>query len=403
MKDWVQKRVAELIDGLSAGVSVRSVSDATSGPAVLKTSAISKGRFDSNEAKPILPADLPRARQSVLADSMIVSRMNTPELVGEVGYSPKTHRNLYLPDRLWSARARRGSGTDMRWVTYYFASEPGARLLRGLATGTSGSMKNIPKARILNLEISTPPPAEQRAIANSLFAADQLISALERLIVKKQAMKTGMMQQLLTGRKRLPGFSDSWDVIRISQIGELVTGSTPATSNKANFGTYLPFITPAEVHGQLRTSRAVRLLSPEGAARSRVLPRGSTLITCIGTIGKTALTSEPVATNQQITAIVPKSTFDDAFVFYLLTYARERLAGAASQQVLPILNKSRLGELTINVPNKEEQKQIATVLVDLDADISRLQARLVKVRDIKQGMMQQLLTGRTRLPAEVTS
>ena len=120
-----------------------------------------------------------------------------------MGYVNETRLDLFLPDRLWLARSKRGASTDMRWLTYYFASEPGARQLRGLATGTSGSMKNIPKDRIFALEIDVPNEFEQRSIASALATVDELIESLQRAIAKKQAIKQGMMQQLLTGRIRL--------------------------------------------------------------------------------------------------------------------------------------------------------------------------------------------------------
>jgi hypothetical protein len=200
---WVRTSVGHLIDGLAAGVSVRSTDSGTSRPAVLKTSAIDRGRFVPSEAKTVLASDVGRARCEVVAGSLIISRMNTPLLVGDVGFVDGEHPGLYLPDRLWLARSKRGSDTNMRWLTYYFASEQGARQLRGLATGTSGSMKNIPKDRVLALEIDVPATSEQDAIAAALADADHLIDSTERLIAKRRDIKQGMIQELLTGRTRL--------------------------------------------------------------------------------------------------------------------------------------------------------------------------------------------------------
>lgn len=201
---WTPRKVADLIDGLQAGVSVRSVSGNTSGPAVLKTSCIDRGAFVPTESKSILPIDVSRACCNPLAGSIIISRMNTPILVGDVGYVSDTRLDLYLPDRLWLACARTGTATDMRWLAYYFAFERGARALRGLATGTSGSMKNIPKDRVLSLEINVPSDAEQKAIADALSSIDGELRMLKVRLRKAQEIGTGMMQELLSGRIRLP-------------------------------------------------------------------------------------------------------------------------------------------------------------------------------------------------------
>lgn len=201
---WSQRPLGSLVDGLAAGTSVRST-DGVGEPAVLKTSAIRGGRFDAREVKTILTQDVSRASCAVVADSLIISRMNTPAMVGDVGYVKDAHPGLYLPDRLWLARSRTGSGTSMRWLTAALSHGATAQSVRGLATGTSDSMKNIPKKRMLSLHVLTPPVDEQHAIADVLGDADTEIEALERLLGVTRAIKHGMIQELLTGRTRLVG------------------------------------------------------------------------------------------------------------------------------------------------------------------------------------------------------
>ncbi|MFB8074265.1 restriction endonuclease subunit S [Streptomyces californicus] len=207
---WAPRRMDELVT-LEAGVSVRSSARASSGIAVLKTSAVGNGRFDPSESKPVRASDVGRVRCNPVAGSLIISRMNTPALVGEVGYVEDDYSNLYLPDRLWLARAKPGSGraVNMRWLGYYLSSGPGSRSVRELATGTSGSMKNIPKGRLLALEVPTPPPHEQDRIAEALFDAERDINLLRVRLSKARDIKQGMMQQLLSGRTRLPAKGDA--------------------------------------------------------------------------------------------------------------------------------------------------------------------------------------------------
>ncbi len=201
---WSERPVGSLIDGLAAGTSVRSI-DGVAEPAVLKTSAVRDGKFNPREVKTILAQDVARASCAVVADSVIVSRMNTPAMVGDVGYVEQAHPGLYLPDRLWLARPRPGVGTSMRWLAALLSHGSTAQAVRDLATGTSNSMKNIPKSRLLALHVPTPPSDEQRALAEVLRDADMEIEALERRLEATRAIKQGMMQELFTGCARLVG------------------------------------------------------------------------------------------------------------------------------------------------------------------------------------------------------
>lgn len=415
---WTRRRVSELIDGLAAGVSVRSTTAVSGGLAVLKTSAIDAGLFDPRESKTILPADIPRARCPVAADSMIISRMNTPAMVGDVGYVAEAHNKLYLPDRLWLARSKRGSGTDMRWLTYYFASEPGARELRSLATGTSGSMKNIPKDRVLELEIAVPPEHEQRAIARALVDVDELIAKLESFVAKKQAIKQGMMQQLLTGRTRLPGFADSWSEIRLGDHVDYV--KTVALSRaQLDAKSPLKYLHYGDIHTRSSVlldaaSEDMPRANAKLAARAGLLQRGDVVFADASEdpagVGKSVEITDAPATGvvpglHTIAARFDKSVLADGFKAYLqfIPSFRDQLLRLAAGTKVLATTRSYISSITLTVPDVAEQRAIAEVLLDADREIETLRVRLSKAREIKSGMMQQLLTGRTRLSAEAAS
>jgi type I restriction enzyme, S subunit len=201
--DWVVTCLGRLIGALEAGVSVNSTVEF--GPdAVLKTSAVAGGKFLPEECKTIADRDRKRAKVNPVANSLIISRMNTPALVGEIAYVDSDWPSLFLPDRLWLARPVSDSLTDMRWLSYVLSWPAYSRRLKQLATGTSGSMKNIAKNSLLNLRVPCPSPKEQRAIAAVLADVDDEIETLYAKLSKAHAIKLGMMQQLLTGRTRLP-------------------------------------------------------------------------------------------------------------------------------------------------------------------------------------------------------
>lgn len=205
--DWELRTLGSVVANLEAGVSVNSIEYGrplgSGKPCILKTSAIFGGRFDPEECKLIDQRDLSRARVSPRRDTIIISRMNTPNLVGEVGYVAADFPTLCLPDRLWITRFASGSDICARWLAYIMSSAQIKETIKSLATGTSGTMKNIGKSALLALQLRFPSGAEQKAITTILSDMDAELAALEARRDKTRALKQGMMQELLTGRIRL--------------------------------------------------------------------------------------------------------------------------------------------------------------------------------------------------------
>ncbi|MHB1348947.1 MAG: restriction endonuclease subunit S [Desulfobulbaceae bacterium] len=205
--EWRTETLSNVIIDLAAGVSVNSSDsdeEPSSGfPCVLKTSALSSGTFLPKECKSIAPFDWHRARVNPRRNTVLISRMNTPDLVGEVGYVGEDYPWLFLPDRVWMTCFRANSGVNARWLAYLLSSFRYKRQIKGTATGTSGSMKNISKKAFLSLPIEFPDEKEQTAIAAVLSDMDAEIAALEARRDKTLLLKQGMMQELLTGRIRL--------------------------------------------------------------------------------------------------------------------------------------------------------------------------------------------------------
>lgn len=202
---WTDGVLGDVVAELVAGVSVNSdpTESGAGVPSVVKTSALKGGVFDPSECKPIIQADLPRATTPLRQDTLLISRMNTPDLVGEVGYVDRAYDWLYLPDRVWMTRMRSPEGVCVRWLGYLLSSAPYKRLIGDTATGTSGSMKNIAKSGLLGLPLRFPEVDEQCAIAESLADMDAEIEVVDSRLTKARALKQAMAQALLTGRIRL--------------------------------------------------------------------------------------------------------------------------------------------------------------------------------------------------------
>lgn len=196
-EEWAVKPLSDLLYSLDAGVSVNSGDRPAMGNefGVLKTSAVTNGIFEPQENKVVFDAlEIGRVKEPVQADTIIISRMNTPALVGANAYVETSLKNIFLPDRLWAAKSK--PGTSMRFVALILGSDKCRAALSKLAKGSSGSMKNITKPDVLAFSVMAPSPAEQQHIANCLATLDDLIFAQTQKLDALKTHKKGLMQQL---------------------------------------------------------------------------------------------------------------------------------------------------------------------------------------------------------------
>jgi type I restriction enzyme S subunit len=236
------------------------------------------------------------------------------------------------------------------------------------------------------LQILLPDIATQDRIVATMTDVDQLISTLERLIKKKEAIKQGMMQELLTGRTRLPGFVKTWVEGPLKSFMPLQRGfDLPTTA-------VIPGPYPVVYsNGVVRTHVAAMTKGP-GVVTGRS-----------GTLGKVHYIAEDYWPHNTTLWVTDFSRVDSKFAYYFLIYlGLERFASGSG---VPTLNRNDAHSFDICLPmDKVEQIALAEALCSVDKEIAQLERRLVKARAIKQGMMQQLLTGQIRLPvAEVAT
>ena len=200
MSDWRTGQLADSINALDAGFSVNA-EDRPHGAGeigVLKTSAVSGGRFIPEQNKTVLDVERRLVAEPVCGDSILVSRMNTPALVGESCYVRDPHPTLFLPNRLWQLKPKGTGQASMRWLSYVLQSGAYRRYVEVHATGTSGTMKNLPKSKLLSLPVRYPPEEEQIRIAQILDTLDTAIQETEAIIAKLKAVKQGLLHDLLT-------------------------------------------------------------------------------------------------------------------------------------------------------------------------------------------------------------
>lgn len=163
-----------------------------------------------------------------------------------------------------------------------------------------------------------------------------------------------------------------WRTLKLSQIGKIVTGKTPPTSDPANFGGPIPFVTPSDMAGERSIEFTSRTLSAVGAKKvgSSFVASPAVVVSCIGSdMGKAALVDRPFVSNQQINSVIPYPDFERLFIYYNLSARKDEILGKASGAAQPIMNKSEFGNLELLVPDLATQKEIAKVLAAFDDKI----------------------------------
>ncbi|EJL6718356.1 restriction endonuclease subunit S [Vibrio alginolyticus] len=400
---WNDGRVGDLLSGLESGVSVngedRQLTHGEKG--VLKVSAVSYGVFNENAAKVITDGEeLKRAKTHPKKGQIIISRSNTEELVGASAYVEANFDNLYLPDKLWQTIP--APDADMKWLSYVLASEHSRYTLSNLATGTSGSMKNITKGELLGLKIGIPPLLEQRKIAKILSTWDKAIAATEKLIETSKQQKKALMQQLLTGKKRLvnpetgKAFEGEWEEVKLSHLATITMGSSPKSEAYNEIGEGLPLL---QGNADIKARRsAPRIYTSQITKECSI---GDILLSVRAPVGSVAKSEHKACIGRGIASIKAKKSNSQEYLYQWLLAFEPKWERLSQGSTFEAVNSNDIKTLDILEPNLIEQQKIASVLTAADKDIDVLEAKLSLFKQEKKALMQQLLTGKRRVTVDI--
>ena len=297
---------------------------------------------------------------------------------------------------------RCGRELDGRFAQRVLSSDQAVRAIESASVGTT--MINLNQQTLASLALRIPVNVhEQASIAEALTDADALIDSLEQLLTKKRQIKQGSMQELLTGRRRLPGFRSEWAERRLADLADIRSGGTPSTRQSEFWDGDIPWCTPTDItalFGSKYISNTQRSISEQGlkASSAELLPIGTVVMTSRATIGECAIAAAPLATNQGFKNFVPSAKTSGEFLYYLLSTQKQAFLALCSGSTFLEIGKRQLADFTVQCPaDLDEQVAIAQVLSDMDTDITARESRLTKARALKQAMAQALLTGRIRL------
>lgn len=393
--------IGDVVQSLESGVSVKGEpdnSDVHNGVWILKLSSIRNGILVPSERKRIDEANTAGLKLPLTKDTILISRSNTPELVGECAYVENSFSNIYLPDTIWEMRLKATSNISGKWISYLLSSPDYRRKIKNSAAGTSDSMKKISKASFRNIKFQSPPLTEQTAIANLLSSWDRAIYLTTQLIAQKELRKKWLMHQLLTGKKRLKGFKEEWKLEPLNVYAREVSvrNKTQANLTVLSCTKYNGLVPSLEYFGRkifaddLSTYKIVR--KNQFAYATNHIDEGS--------IGYQAEFQEALI-SPMYTVFETDKRINDDFLFRLLksyNYVHEyqkRMEGSIDRR--GGLRWEEFSKIRVPVLPPEEQVAIAAVFQCVDSELELIRQKLEKLRVQKKGLMQMLLTGKKRL------
>ena len=404
-EEWDVTSLSDAFQNLEAGVSVNSDERQNADFFVLKTSAISDGLINIDEAKPVVKKEYARLKCPVKKGSIIISRMNTPQLVGACGYVAEDAKGYFLPDRLWQVVNSKPEKYDFRWLNYLLNQYRYKNAIHAVATGTSNSMKNISKERLLEIRIPRPSIEEQKFIVEAISDIETLIYDLEKLIKKKRNIFTGTMQSLLSGKKRI---SDSlWEKYVIGDIGDFYSGLTGKSKDDFGKGNarYITFLNVLN-NTVIDISKLESVQVNEDEYQNEVLKGDLFFNTSSETpeeVGMCAVLMDSIR-NTYLNSfcfgfrLKTKKVHALFFSYYFNSQEGRKIMRVLAQGATRFnLSKDYFSQTEIELPPYEDQVEIAQTLADMEGNILSLEKKCLKYKAMKQGMMEELLTGKVRL------
>ena len=275
---------------------------------------------------------------------------------------------------------------------FYFDAGQANRQIKDIVQegARNHGLLNLSIDDFFNIKIRMPNLDEQKKIAEILSTWDEAINLTINLIESKKQFKKALMQNLLTAKI-------NWHTTTLSNVGEIITGSTPSTTNEKFWNGEVAWITPTDIGDKKDIFIGERSITQDGLKATRELPANSLLVTCIASIGKNAVLKVKGSCNQQINALIPNKNFNVDFLYYLLEFEKEKLKKLAGITATLIISKALFSKFKISFPDITEQQKIAKVLTACDDEINLLNLKLENLKKQKQSLMQKLLSGKVRI------
>ena len=400
-EDWTVANFGSKVK-IFRGGSPRPIQDyltqADNGVNWIKIGDVSEGdKYITSTEEKIIPEGVSRSRtvyagDFILSNSMSFGRpyiLNIDGCIHDGWLTIQEYEQTFSKDFLY----------------YLLSSDSVYQQYISMAAGSS--VKNLNKEKVSALVVTYPEIGEQEKIAEVLSCIDTLIAYSEKELAKKKAIKQGAMQELLTGKKRLPGFSNKWEIKTLRELStEMVDGPFGSDLKTEHYTTdrqvrIIQLSNIGESGWNDANTKYTTFAHAAELSRCVVQP-GSVLIAKMMPAGRAIIcpdSEKGYILGSDVVKVIPNSSVDSRYLVYATKshFYLDQIADDTQGSTRARTSVSKLRKTGILFPSKEEQIAIATVLYNMDSEIEALEQKLAKYRQVKQGMMQQLLTGKIRL------
>lgn len=353
--------------------------------------------------KPQKEIEVVGGKYPILATGGVIGRTNTPlyskpsVLIGRKGTIDKPRymdTPFWTVDTLFYSQIKENSLP--KYLFYKFNT------IEWYDYNEASGVPSLTATRISSIKFNLPPLLEQNRIVSVLETWDKSIEKLTLKIEVKKQVKKGLMQDLLTGKKRVRGFSGKWEMVELGDVSKMGSGGTPKSTNESFYGGDIPWVSIADMtaHGKY-TYSTFKNLSEEGLNNSsaKIYPKGTILYAMYASIGECSIAGVEMSSSQAILGIIPeKEKLDSMFLYHYLVSIKERIKLQGQQGTQSNLNTGMVKEFVINLPPINEQREIVAIIDTADKEIIELKKKLEILKEQKRYLLNNLITGTIRTP-----
>lgn len=394
--DWDElllKDMAQVIDGDRSSNYPSGDDIVKEGKLFLSTKNIIDSFFNFNEVRFITEEKFNSIKKGKLKKDDLVITMRGS--IGSVARFSGEQFDTALINAQMSIIRPISVNSDYLWSALNSIIMP--RYLKKITSGSA--QPQLTKKDVEKIPVILPTLPEQKKIASILSIWDKAIELKEKLIEQKKEQKKGLMQKLLTGEVRLPGFDGEWESVPVEKLCSLIMGKTPSRNNDDYWGSGYKWISIADLKSKyiLQTSEEITEKALK-ETKIKAIPKGTVIMSFKLTIGRVGITGEDMYSNEAIVSLrnKDKKILDDEYLYYYLSSIDVTKFGSIAAKGVT-LNSDSLKEIIIKLPNISEQVAIREIMSKLDLNIELLEKELSLLKEQKNGLMQQLLTGKVRV------
>ncbi len=402
-EDWDVRPLGDVISKTQLGGNYPNNDKMNCNP-LIKMGNLNRGYINLEKLQYIKSPTKPISQDKLHFGDLLFNTRNTLELVGKVAIWRDELKEAYFNSNIMRIKFHEKFISSNFFMNLTLNTRLSIEQLKGIAIGTT-SVSAIYNRDLFTIPIILPTLREQTAIATALSDTDALIAALDKKIAKKQQIKQGAMQQLLTGKKRLPGFSGEWVEKKLGEVFFVRSGYGFPISYQGNKNGIIPFYKVSDMNNvgnEVFLSNSNNYISEENISKLniRLFRKGSILFAKIGAaifLERKRIASYYCSIDNNMMGLEKKEdSTEETYFYHLLNTIK--LSDLSSSSALPSLSSNTIENIIILIPKtKSEQTAVAQLLTDMDHEIAQLQKERDKYKELKAGMMQVLLTGKVRL------